>query len=133
MAASIPERLADLLSREKKAFAALALTLQDGSPQVSLVWFDYEDGLIEINTARGRVKDRVLKRRPVVALAISDPHDPYRYLLLKGPVVAEDEAGGVAKINDLQLKYRGNPNYPLPAGQVRVTYKIRPETVYPAK
>jgi PPOX class probable F420-dependent enzyme len=133
MGSQIPERLADLLSREKKAFANLALTLRDGSPQVTPVWFDFEDGLIVINTARGRVKDKVLRRRPVVALSISDPQDPYRYLLFKGPVVEETETGAHERINDLNLKYRGNPNYPLPAGQVRVTYKIRPDTVYPEK
>jgi PPOX class probable F420-dependent enzyme len=133
MGPTIPERLADLLTREKKAFAALALTLSDGTPQVTPIWFDFEDGLIVINTARGRVKDKVLRRHPVVALVVSDPHDPYRYLLIKGPVVAETEEGALAKINDLNVKYRGHPNYPLPAGQVRVTYKVRPECVFPEK
>jgi PPOX class probable F420-dependent enzyme len=133
MGAKIPERLADLVSREKKAFANLALTLRDGTPQVTPIWFDYEDGLIVINTARGRVKDKVLRRRPIVALSVFDPQDPYRYLLFKGPVVDESEEGGYERICDLNLKYRGNPKYPLPPGQVRVTYKIRPDSVYPAK
>jgi PPOX class probable F420-dependent enzyme len=133
MGSKIPERLADLVSREKKAFANLALTLSDGTPQVTPIWFDYEDGLIVINTARGRVKDKVLRRRPIVALSIFDPHDPYRYVLIKGPVVAEAEEGARERINDLNLKYKGNSNYPLPAGQVRVTYKVRPDSVFPEK
>jgi len=133
MAVQIPERLAILMARETKAFMNLALVLKDGTPQVTPIWFDYVDGLILINTARGRVKDKVLKRRPVVAMAISDPKDPYRYLTLKGTVVNETEEGGYEGICDLNLKYRGNPDYPKIAGQVRVNYKIRPDSVYPVK
>ena len=128
--ASIPDKLADLLTPEKKAFANLALVLQDGTPQVSPVWFDYEDGLIVINTARGRVKDKVLRRHPVVALCILDPNDSYRYLLLKGPVVDETEEGGYDKICDLNFKYKGTRAFSKIAGQVRVTYRIRPERSY---
>ena len=129
----IPERLADLLTREKKAFAQLALALKDGTPHVSPIWFDYEDGLIVLNTARGRVKDKVLKRRPVVALSISDPTDPYRYLIIKGPVVDETEEGGYDRICDLNLKYKGERTYPKIPGQVRVNYRVKPESIYPEK
>ncbi|MCC7361109.1 MAG: pyridoxamine 5'-phosphate oxidase family protein [Anaerolineales bacterium] len=133
MSSQPPERLAILLERETKAFAQLALVRKDGTPHVSPIWFDYVDGLIILNTARGRVKDKALARHPVVALSIVDPKDPYRYLLVKGPVVAETEVGGFDQICDLNVKYRGNPNYPQVAGQVRVTYKIRPDSWYPEK
>ena len=43
--AAIPDKYLDLLER-KKAFAALATTMPDGSPQVTPVWFDYKDGII---------------------------------------------------------------------------------------
>ena len=43
--AAIPEKYLDLLEH-KKAFASLATTMPDGSPQVTPVWFDYKDGLI---------------------------------------------------------------------------------------
>ena len=56
----IPERLNDLLSPEKKAFGSLALTLADGSPQVTPVWFGWDGTHIVLNTARGRVKDKVM-------------------------------------------------------------------------
>ena len=133
MGNQVPERLAILLERDTKAFANLALVLKDGTPHVSPIWFDYVDGLFIINTARGRVKDKVLARNPPVALAITDPKDDYRYLLIKGSVVAETEAGGYEQICGLNVKYRGNPNYPKIAGQVRVTYEIRPDSFYPEK
>jgi hypothetical protein len=86
-----------------------------------------------VNTARGRVKDKVLKRRAVVALSISDPANPYRYLLIKGPVVDEPEENAYDRICDLNLKYKGERTYPKIPGQVRVTYRIRPEHVFASK
>jgi PPOX class probable F420-dependent enzyme len=130
MADKIPESHADLLTRAKGAFANLAVVLQDGTPHVSPIWFDYQDGLIIINTARGRVKDRVMHRHPTVALSISEPANPERYLLIRGPVVEETEEGGYESICDLSLKYRGDGNYPRIPGQVRVIYKVRPEHVF---
>jgi nitroimidazol reductase NimA-like FMN-containing flavoprotein (pyridoxamine 5'-phosphate oxidase superfamily) len=58
--ASIPDNYLDLL-QEKKAFANLATVRADGSPQVTPVWVDYSGGLIRFNTAKGRVKARILK------------------------------------------------------------------------
>ena len=127
----IPTRLLDLLSAEKKAFASLALTLADGSPQVTPIWFGWDGTHIILNTARGRVKDRVMKRGGKVALLIVDPADPYRYVQLRGRVVEETEDGAYDTICDLRLKYRGDRNYPKNPGEVRVTYKVLPETVFP--
>jgi PPOX class probable F420-dependent enzyme len=129
----IPERLNDLLSPEKKAFASLALTLADGSPQVTPVWFGWDGAHIILNTARGRVKDKVMRRGGKVALLIVDPGDPYRYLQIRGRVVDETEEGAYDVICDLRLKYRGDRNYPRNPGEVRVTYKVLPEQVSPKK
>lgn len=133
MSVNIPERLHDLLAWEKKAIAHLALVKSDGTPQVTPVWFDYDGEHVIINTARGRVKDRILHRHPVVALAISDPQDPYRYIQVTGRVVTESEEGGYDQICDLNMKYIGNRSYPVNPGEVRVTYKVLPERVQPDK
>ena len=130
MADVIPESHLDLMTTEKRAIAELAVVLRNGTPQVSPVWFDYADGLIVINTARGRVKDKALHRHPMVALLIRDPDDPYRYLLIRGPVVDETEEGGYDSIQDLNLKYHGVRQYKLGPGMVRVIYKIKPERVF---
>ena len=127
----IPARLLDLLSDEKKAFAALALTLADGSPQVTPIWFGWDGTHIILNTARGRVKDRVMKRGGQVALLIVDPADPYRYVQIRGRVVVETEEGAYDTICDLRLKYRGDRDYPKNPGEVRVTYKVLPDKVTP--
>jgi PPOX class probable F420-dependent enzyme len=126
---SVPDKYADLVSREKKAFAYLALVMKDGTPQVTPVWFDYDGEYFVINTARGRVKDKILHRHPSVAFAISDPDDPYRYIQVRGKVVDETEQGGYEMICRLNIKYHGSPDYPKRLGEVRVTYRILPEKI----
>jgi PPOX class probable F420-dependent enzyme len=129
MSVTIPEQLQNLLTREKRAFAFLALVKTDGTPQVTPVWFDFDGTHFIFNTARGRVKDKILKKHPIVAFAIPDPANPYRYLQVSGRVVVETEEGAADEIADLAEKYHGKREYPLPPGQVRVTYKVLPERV----
>ncbi len=128
--ATIPENAQYLLTQDTKAFAFLALTLSDGSPQVSPIWFDWDGTHIIINTARGRVKDRVLKKKGKVALAIPDPKSAYSYMQIRGTVDSETEEGGYDMICQLNEKYRGKREYPRIPGQVRVTYTILPEQVF---
>jgi PPOX class probable F420-dependent enzyme len=125
--ASVPDKYVDLFTREKKAFTYLALVKKNGTPQVTPIWFDYDGTHIIINTARGRVKDKILHRHPPVAFAITDPADPYRYVQVRGKVVEETEQGAYDVICNLNLKYHGKPDYPKRPGEVRVTYKILPE------
>lgn len=125
----IPEAFSDLLSREKKAFAFLALVKTDGSPQVTPIWFDFDGSYFIFNTARGRLKDRILRRHPRVAFVIQDPQNPYRYMQISGRVVSETEEGAAEQICDLCEKYHGHRNYPLRPGETRVTYRVVPERI----
>jgi PPOX class probable F420-dependent enzyme len=124
--AAIPEQYLDLLTG-KKAFAHLATLMKDGTPQVTPVWFDYTDGMIRVNTARGRVKDRNLKVGSPVALSIADPDNPYRYVQIRGKVVKETEQGADAHIDSLAKKYMGVDSYPYRnAAEKRVIYIVEP-------
>ena len=128
MAATIPEKFQDLLS--KKAFAHLATVMPDGSPQVTPVWWDYDGTFFRVNSAKGRIKDRNMRRKPTVALAIQDPENPYRYLAVRGRVEEITEAEADRHIDTLTQKYLGQDRYPYrQPGEVRVIYKIRPERV----
>ena len=123
-----PDSHNDLL--QKKAFANLATVNPDGSPQVTPVWFDVDGEDIRINTARGRVKDRNLRRNAAVALAVMDPDNPYRYVQVRGRVSEVTESGADAHIDSLAKKYMGVDKYPYRRpGEVRVIFKIRPERV----
>ncbi len=128
MAGTIPESYRDLFS--KRAFAHLATLMPDGSPQVTPVWCDYDGTHIRVNTAKGRIKDRNMRRNQRVALSIMDPDNPYRYLAVRGRVEEITEEGADSHIDSLAKKYLGKDRYPFrQPGEVRVLYKIRPERV----
>jgi PPOX class probable F420-dependent enzyme len=126
--ATIPEQFKDLF--QKVAFANLATLMPDGRPQVTPVWFDLDGSNIRINTAKGRVKDKNMRRNKNVALAISDPDNPYRHLAIQGEIVDITEQGADAHIDALAKKYLGKDKYPFrQPGEVRVIYKIRPDRI----
>ena len=122
---SILEKFGDLLSWEKKSFAHLALVLRDGTPQCTPLWFDYDGTHVIINSALGRVKDKAMRQTPHVALAISDPDNPYRYIQIRGKGVEITEEGARETIDHLSEKYRGT-TYDHKENEIRVTYKILP-------
>ncbi|MDQ4075940.1 MAG: PPOX class F420-dependent oxidoreductase [Chloroflexota bacterium] len=123
----IPASHRDLL--EEPIVAALATTLPDGTPQVTPVWFNEEEGHILFNSARGRLKDRAIRENPYVALTIIDPENPYRYIAIRGPVVDITEEGARDHIDFLANRYLGEDEYSGPKDQVRVKYEIVPEHV----
>lgn len=127
-AQTIPEEYLDLF--EKQAFCFLATLMPDGSPQVTPVWVDFDGTHIVVNSSEGRVKDRNMRRDARVAVAIHDPDDPYRYLQIQGEVVEITADGAKEHIDKLARKYMDVDSYPyLRPGEVRVIYKIKPDSV----
>jgi PPOX class probable F420-dependent enzyme len=127
---SIPASHRDLLSDETRAFAYLATRMADGSPQVTPVWFNTTGEYLLVNSAKGRVKDKNMRVRPVVTLCIQDPSNPYRYLQVRGRVIEITEEGADAHIDALAGKYTGDYTYQHhQPGVKRIIYKIVPEKV----
>jgi PPOX class probable F420-dependent enzyme len=128
MSEAIPDKYVDLF--EKQAFGNLGTLMEDGSPQVTPVWVDYDGKYVRVNSAKGRVKDKNMRRDSRVSIALQDPANPYRYLEVRGKVVEITEKGADDHINKLSKKYLGNPVYPFrKPGEVRVVYKIEPQKV----
>jgi PPOX class probable F420-dependent enzyme len=127
---AIPERFRDLIAQSTPA--ALATTLPNGTPQVTLVWFDADDaGYIYLNSVVGRLKDKAIRANPYVALAIADATNPNRYIQLRGPVIAFNEGPKArAHINALSKRYLGLDPYPGLPDEVRVKYTLAPEHVH---
>ncbi len=126
----IPENFLDLIQDKAKAFLYLATLMKDGSPQLTPVWFNTDGTHILINSAVGRVKDRNMRRDERVAVVITDPKDPYRYLQIRGKVVEITTEGARQHIDTLAKKYTGQDKYSFGApGEIRVTYKILPERI----
>jgi PPOX class probable F420-dependent enzyme len=127
--AEIPEKFRDLMET-KKAFANIATVMTDGSPQVTPVWFDYTNGKVRVNTAKGRVKSRTMTEGAKVALAIMDPDNAYRYIQVRGTVARATEDGADRHIDSLAKKYLDKDTYPFrQAGEKRIMYEITPESV----
>jgi PPOX class probable F420-dependent enzyme len=123
---TVPEKYVDLL--QKKAFASLGTLMPDGRPQVTPVWCDYDGAHVIVNTAKGRAKDKNMRRDPRVTLAVIDPDNPYRYLEVRGRVVEITEQGADAHIDKMAKKYLNLDKFPgRQPGEVRVMHKIEPE------
>ena len=128
MTGVIPQKYLDLFA--KKAFGHLATIMPDGSPQVTPVWVDYDGKCVRFNSARGRVKDKNVRRNAQVAISMQDPDNPYRYLEIRGRVVEITETGADEHANKLSQKYTGKPVYAKRSpAEVRVLYKVEPQKV----
>ena len=126
MPEKIPENYRDLF--QKRAFGSLATLMPDGRPQVTPVWIDLEGDRLVVNSAKGRAKDKNMRRDPRVSVAVIDPDNPYRYLEVRGRVVEVTEKGADQHIDKMAKKYLDKDKYPFrKPGEVRVRYVIEPE------
>jgi PPOX class probable F420-dependent enzyme len=127
---NFPESHRDLLADETKAFGYLATIMEDWTPQLTPIWFNVDGEFILLNSAKGRVKDLNMQERPQVALVIHDQKKPLRYAQVRGKIVEIVGEGARHHINDLSLKYTGNPVFTLKdPNEVRLMYKLLPEKV----
>jgi PPOX class probable F420-dependent enzyme len=135
MTVRIPDAFLALL--RGRAYGHLATLMADGAPQLTPVWVDVEDTadghIVLVNSKRGRLKNRNMAARPRVALEIQDPIDPFRYLSVRGRIVAVTEEGAAAHLEALSQRYLGKP-YPWWApGEIREIFRIAPDRVTTAE
>ena len=126
----IPSDFMDLI--ERPVVVSLATVNEDGQPQVTPVWIDYDGENLRVNSAAGRRKVENMEERPRVTVLWIDPDDPYRWMEVRGTVVDITAEGGVEHINALSAKYRNQPDYyarmPQRRGQeTRMIFRIRPD------
>src|SRR5512142_225460 len=101
--ATIPVRFRDLV--DGPPVAALTTLMPDGCPQTSVVWCDLDGDDIRVNTMRGFQKERNMRRDPKVTLLCYDPHEPNRYIEVRGTVIDMTEEGALAHLDGLASKY----------------------------
>jgi PPOX class probable F420-dependent enzyme len=103
----------------------------DGLPQLSAVWFLYDesDGVLRISLNTIRQKYRNLRKRSQASFLILDPATPYRTIELRGRVeIARDDDYAFAE--RLGQKYGGADLRQMDApGQRRVVIALRPEKI----
>ncbi len=115
---------------EGKNFASLATINSDGSPQVSVVWIDYKDNHILINTARNRIKTNNMERDPRVSISVTDAQNPYYQITFKGIVKNISESNADDHIHSLAKKYLNQDKYPISDKEIRVIVSIEPLKFY---
>ncbi|MGW0803271.1 PPOX class F420-dependent oxidoreductase [Nonomuraea sp. NPDC002799] len=125
---TLSEDLLDLLRGPSVCY--LATTMADGSPQVTQTWVDTDGKHVLINSVKTHVKTRNIERDPRVALAVSSPESPSRYVQVRGHVIDITTLDAVDHIEKLSHKYTGKP-YPWYGGrdQERVIFVIEPVSV----
>ncbi len=105
--AAIPASHLDLV--DCPPVAALTTVMPDGSPQTSAVWCDFDGTYVRVNCMRGFQKERNMRRNPRVTLLCYDPAQPFRFIEVRGRVVAMTEDGAVAHLDALSSRYIGRP------------------------
>ena len=106
-AATIPTSFHDLIQAPR--VAALTTVMPDGTPQTSAVWCDFDGTFVRINCMRGFRKEQNMRLNPKVTLLCYDPHEPLRYLEVRGTVVDMTETGALEHLDALTSLYVGRP------------------------
>jgi len=111
--------------------AVLVTLLADGRPQASVVWFQYSDGLFQVNSERGRLKVRNVERDPRATLVIVDPDNQHRYLEIRADVQSVVEEGAVEHRARLDVRYLGRDHWTDPSKDqaARVVVSMKPVKV----
>jgi PPOX class probable F420-dependent enzyme len=123
----LPAAAKDLL--EGTYIAAFGTLTPGGRPQITAVWYLFEDGQLKLTIRNDRAKIRNLTAHPLASLFILDPSDPLHTLEVRGRVsLVRDE--GSAFVERIGRKY-GNPavHSADPPGSHRYVVAVDPDRV----
>ena len=121
---AIPNDYVTLL--ERPLYGHLATTRPNGRVQVNPMWFDWDGELLRFTHTTKRQKYRNITSHPEVAMSISDPDNPYRYLEVRGVVqeiIPDPTAAFYLHLND---RYSGPLTEAPPDAPDRVVIVVRP-------
>ena len=107
--------------------AHLATRRSNGALQSNPVWFEWDGTHLKISQTTTRQKMRNMTADRHVALSITDPNNPYRYIEVRGVVDKVEDDPHRAFIDHLSERYMGQRPYPHhQPGDERVIVFIRP-------
>ena len=118
-----PDRYRDLL--ESTALAHFATIDANGRPQVNPVWFIWDGEHMLLSVRAETRKYQNLRANPPVALSISDPLRPDRYLELRGTAIEFELFDTLSWVNQLSHKYTGADYTGGKDGELRYKVTIR--------
>ncbi|MDF2423852.1 MAG: PPOX class F420-dependent oxidoreductase [Nitrosopumilus sp.] len=115
----------------EKNLVFVATIMKDGSPQVSPVWANYEDGHVLINTAEGRIKHKNILRDNRVAVSVVSKDNPLDMATIRGTVEELIPDYDYTHADKLTLQYMGREHYPFKRDdEKRIILKIKPVRVF---
>jgi PPOX class probable F420-dependent enzyme len=111
-------------------WGVIATIREDGSPQATPVWIDYDGENVLVNSALGRAKVKNIERDPRATVTVLPAENQQAgYVMVSGPAKIVEE-GALEHTNKMAKKYLGEDKYPyLGPGEQRVIIEIRPERV----
>ena len=125
----INDKVVKLFSEKNLVF--IATVMKDGSPQLSPVWANYDDGFILVNTAEGRIKHKNILRDPRVAVSVTSNDNPLDMTTIRGTVIEIIPDYQYHHADKLTQQYLGRSNYPFKQpDEKRIILKIKPHKVF---
>lgn len=132
---TVAPNLAEKMRRflEEKRFAVIGTINPDGMPHQTVMWYELRGDEIVFNTARGRLKDRNLRRDPRISFVVEDG---YRFFRADGVAARlEDQTVAQDDIRRLAVRYHGKDEGERMARetfakQERITYRITIRHIY---
>jgi|TARA_Y100000816_G_scaffold290015_1_gene277746 general stress protein 26 len=95
---------------DSNAFCALATKISENEIQNHLMWVDYKENKILINTEQGRKKTENIRQEPNISLVIFHPTDMYTCWEIRGFIekIVQDQTSN-EHIDYLSNRYLGKP------------------------
>ena len=75
----------------QRPLASQLITINpNGSPQATIMWFQYEDGALLFTTTTDRIKFRNMQKDPRATLVVLDPANMYKWVTVQGTLSVDD-------------------------------------------
>ncbi len=116
---------------QQKNLIFISTINSDGSPQLTPVWGNYDDGYVLVSTAEGRLKHKNVLRDPRVSISVVDHNNPLNMTTIKGEVIEIIPDYDYIYANKLTKQYMGIDEYPFKTdGEKRIIFKIKPVKIF---
>lgn len=123
------EKIIKLFSGKNLVF--IATIMKDGSPQLSPVWANYDNGYVLVNTAEGRIKHKNILRDPRVAVSVVSKDNPLDMTTIRGVVQEIIPDYDYNHADKLTQQYMNREHYPFKQdNEKRIILKIKPHRVF---
>src|SRR5947209_19685445 len=130
MSMPIPDYIRAFL--EEPHHCVMATINRDGTPQLTTMWYDLVDDVVILNTTRGLLKERNLRRDPRMSICVSD--GPRSVTLSGRAEIVEDRRLQEQEVAPLATRYVGRRlgagRWALISGSDRLSVHMRVERLH---